>query len=350
MELLCRIMGFISAINDATSRFRINLFPLNLLIVILLCVGLNTAVTAWVKALSHAGTPVVKTVAQVVAAYPDGDTFVTVTGTLHAHLKMAYTPADAIDTTVTVLYTPLMDDSGQEMLLAALSPDELSALEKTTKVTLTGMVEDSATIFQEDSDAEKTSTPDTHPILVLRVGARPANPWFSGIATLVLGLLVLAFVVNIFQRYLVFRNCIESVPIPVMSIVPESGLHTRVTGDFSLDEKNHQRFQNVPSLLTHLDTGEFALISNIDASDSLFGVKTNNKAGYWLIVIPPQAIRAVTPGRYYFGLHVTPALNIDFYNPLKHVHTSVVIAFSSLPEREVAAALLTQHVTVPSAG
>jgi hypothetical protein len=161
--------------------------------------------------------------------------------------------------------------------------------------------------------------------------------------------------VTFMKRYVVFRKtgipqtiatvappALPNTPPPLPGQEPEFDL--RVTGFFRLDEKNAQRFLNVPAALARLDSGEVALISNIDASNKFFGVTTTERVGHWAILMPPASLQKPTFGYLYDGLAERPAFRLNYTDAVNGTRSEAILSFATEEERTTALGELNRMV------
>jgi len=159
---------------------------------------------------------------------------------------------------------------------------------------------------------------------------------------IVSGLFFAALVITFVTRYIVFRRTPEPQTNVNAEIVAE-GMDSRVTGAYALAGVGAQRFREMPASLQVQPDGGWSFFSNIDASNSFMGFRTNNRQGYWACRINPEIVSKVEYGRMYSGFSSRPAIRIT-----QPGQDSTIISFGSDNQRAVMAAYLVQAKSMPA--
>ena len=136
------------------------------------------------------------------------------------------------------------------------------------------------------------------------------------------GVLLLAFVVS--SSGVVFRS--ESATgSDTLSVVRRTE-KLLVSGRMMLNEKPNQYFVNMPAVAGTLESGEIALVSNIDASSRFMGIKTSDRSGPWTIAIVPSGVTDAETGHVFCGLKKVPAVRFRYVDVLTGRREPVVVA------------------------
>lgn len=164
-----------------------------------------------------------------------------------------------------------------------------------------------------------------------------------GISSLILAL----FLQSVARNDIVFRR-VDLGPDAMPTPPPcEAEAIVAASGQFAIDQgwSRWERFKDslifgtsrkrwfteVPALLVLLETGELALLANVDASTRLFGlVPLEKRAGIWAIVMSRDRLAVPRRGRQYFGMRDRPAAQIRFRGGRR----SAVVSFETEESRE----------------
>ena len=114
---------------------------------------------------------------------------------------------------------------------------------------------------------------------------------------------------------------------------PESGYDIRATGRFVLDEKNAQRFLDVPAGMGTLQTGEMAVVANVDASSNFMGITTEKRAGLWALLVEPGSLARPERGTLYLGLAARPAIRFQYRSAATHQSEAAILTSSTAAGR-----------------
>ena len=340
MEILWRILGLTAGISSRLSRTRVNGIPLHLFIlfvcVLVLVIGGDQQLR---DADQYARSPERLTVQQALQRGDLVNHYVTLEGTV------------ATAETVTVgsrssehVYVPLVDRTSLRGLLVERDGTP------TGEGPITGMLRRPASDVRRSLKdlgnklGELTVTEE----YVLHEGAQPANPAWYALTLVLTGIPALLLIASLALKHVVFRKTAAEAPALPENDVP---VDLRVTGKFRLTDKIAERFLNMPAGLGVLPSGERAFVSNIDASVSMYGMKTEDRAGYWAIVLRERALEPgqIETGSLYVGPRPRPALRIRFSDAQNGKPSTAVLSFRTEVERAQVHAQLLQPAEAPEA-
>jgi len=331
MEFLYRLLGIAARINATTSRYRVNFVPVNVFLMLFLSFAAFGAGMATISEAMEAGPP--RSVRLVdVLAHKDLDRhYVRIAGNLDPSDSLQAKSGTDEDGDVKT-WVPLVDGTGKRGILAELhGTSPANAAGKT--VELIGRLEtpdqDLVLKLQEKDSKVGGIKIDTN--LALVEGSEPMNPLMLGILFVLTGIPALLMLYTAFSQYVVFRKQPLLPGTPVGEWPQQIDL--RMTGRFTLDERNSQRFLDVPAVFGSSETGELLFASNIDASSRFFGITTSNRKGYWVIAAQPGSIKAPEPGVLYLGTAARPALRLQYLAGSGGPPETAIASFGSEAER-----------------
>jgi hypothetical protein len=107
----------------------------------------------------------------------------------------------------------------------------------------------------------------------------------------------------------------------------------------ALDEKNRQRFVDVPAVVS-LHEGSPVIASNIDASRRFMGITTSKRSGIWVMPIAAGSITDRAFGYLYFGLSRRHAFSFSYVDRTDGKRRQAVITADDPATVDRAVALL----------
>lgn len=331
MSILYRLMGVVALVNQKLSRMRINLVPLNWVVMIGLGILVSVAVGEWHDASSNGAAPRPVSVASVLANSSTDKNYVAVQGILVPDEGFELKKNGAVEHT----WVPMVDVKGRQAFLVERASAGLGG--KPAQATVTGMLRplDSKlrTKAQEDGGTIEGVPLSLDTMLVEGQQPGSALVWglVAGTAALLLALLVITFL----MKYVVFQK----VPLApgrfggAPDVDPAQGANVRVTGNFLLDGKSGQRFLDVPAGYGSLETGELVFASNIDASSRFMGVTTSSRKGMWAVIFQNGSARVLDHGLLYSGFAARPALRVDYRETATGKPSQAILSFGTEGER-----------------
>ena len=338
MDFLYRVLGVVARMNERMSRFRVNFIPSNIgLMLVTGAVAFGSGLAA-IMGVVEAGPPRTVRVADVLN-HQGGRSYVRVTGVLHTDISLTETREGS--GSVERTWVPLTDGSGKHGILVEVK--EGSSDQKPGIVTLTGMLSTPSTALSEElsNKGNKIHGVEIDRETTLEEGGAPADPLLMAGVFLLSGAVAVMMLATLCMQYVVFRKT-GAAPAPTGAAAWPENLVVRTTGRFVLDGQHSQRFLNVSSVLTELETGETALLANIDASSRFMGITTSKRAGIWAIILQPNSVKDVQLGLMYVGFAVLPALRFNFTDAADRRFANAIVTCESVTERDQVLRRLTQ--------
>jgi hypothetical protein len=341
------VLGVVAKVNAGLWRYRINFLPLNVLLVGAMCIWGFGALTSAIEGSHNDATPLAVSIQQIHDEANPSRNYVAVTGLDVPKALYEFGDKDANGelSSVDRSWSPLVDTASQRILLVQRSGRTPGG--RTHEATITGMLralpEDVRKGLAAHHDTVQGLAVETRYTLV--AGEEPANSISSALtAAIILGLVAL-FVIASIKRNTIFRRADFGSPVSkVKSVDP---LKVGATGTFALEQegkKIEKRFVAMAAVLAHLDNGNPALFSNIDASNKFMGVTTSKRAGVWTIAIDTGSVQGLRLGYLYWGASRRPALRFSYTSG--RAKREAVISADTAQQLDAAVALLT---TVPAA-
>ena len=301
LDPLYRLLGVIAAVNGRMFLIRVNFIPVNVALFILLAFGAITGFEQFEDARHNSATPKTQSLGTLLTtnAAPEQD-YVSVRGLLFTGARLEYGTKGSNGELRSVdnAWAPLLDSQSKRALMVELSPTH-RRVDDTEAIAVTGMLRPMNTVLRAELSKEGFSYGGV-PIdqrYVLMEGEKPAS--FAPALLLGIGcaMVLLLFVIATVKRNVIFlADKTSERPVPAQA---EPSFF--VSGKLHLDEKNRQRFVNVPAAIGTLESGELAIVSNIDASSSFMGMKTSERVGMWMLAMRPGSMTEVQPGYIYSG-------------------------------------------------
>jgi len=266
MELLYRLLGFFSAVNDTTRRFRINFIPFNLIVMTVLALLFCAQLSNSLMTQAEGRTSITLTLPDLFAGRNHGKCYVTVEGVLHPDAAFTFNREGEIQKDAPTLFVPFTEEGDQHALLARMSAKRVRGMgEEATPITLTGTLNPININTQQALLKNQGWVGDyrIHGLYQLNAWQKPGDPlqaFLLVVLTILLGLML----TNLCMRYLVFRPMPElysGTEAPGAAATP---IVTRATGEFQLGNVT-KRFQNMPAILAAMENGEPVVLANIDA-------------------------------------------------------------------------------------
>ena len=342
MSAFYYVLGVVAKMNAAMWRFRINFMPINVLLVGAMGIWGFGALSEAIEGSHNEATPLAVSIQQIHDEANPAQNYVAVTGLDIPKALYEFGDKDAGGeiTRVQSSWSPLVDTASQRMLLVQRSGKTPGG--RAHQATITGMLralpEGVRNGLAAHHDSIQGLAVETRYTLV--AGEEPANSMTSALTAAVLLGIVALFVIATIKRNTIFRRADFGSPVSkVKSVDP---LTVGATGTFTLEQegkKIEKRFVAMPALLAHLDNGNPALFSNIDASSKFMGITTSKRAGVWTLAIDNGSVRALRVGYLHWGATRRPALRFSYTSA--GVKRDAVISTDDTKMLDAAVALLT---------
>lgn len=347
MSAFYYVLGVVAKMNASMWRHRINFLPINVLLVGVLGVWGFGELSSAIEGSHNGTTPLAVSIQQIHDEGNPPQNYVAVTGLAvpAALFEFGDKGANGEITSVDRSWSPLVDTTSQRILLVQRSGKTPGG--QAHEATITGMLRelpgDVRKGLAADHDSIQGLPVETRYTLV--ADEQPADSMTSALTAAVVLSIVALFVIVTIKRNTIFRRADFGSPVSkVKSVDPVT---VGATGTFSLEQEGkaiQKRFVAMPALLAHLDNGNPALFSNIDASSRFMGITTTKRAGVWTLAIDAGSVQALQVGYLYWGAARRPALRFSYTSA--GVKRKAVISTDDTQLLDTAVALLT---TAPAA-
>ena len=329
MDFLYRVLGIGAGVNDATSRFSINLIPFNMLLIFSLGLGAFFCFIFGLIGVEESGPPHAVRFAEVLAHPDTTPTWIKTTGNLVPVLSLEEKLGDG-EGSVTDTWVPLVDGAAKKGLLVRVADPAASEGPQRT-VEITGRLTSLGPELQKELQKTKGKLEgiEISTEWAIHEGHTSADPTTFFCVAVGLGLCCLPLLAAFVLRNVIFRKG------PGAEDPPTAGgpLDLRTTGHFILEGRVRQRFLSVPSGCELTQNGELILYANIDASSKFYGFTTERRQGVWTILIPLSGLKTPETGWMYLGLDTRPALRLKFQTPYGGGQDEAVLSFENEAQR-----------------
>jgi hypothetical protein len=337
MSPVYRLLGIAARVGETLGRTRINFIPISWGVVF----GLGVLAVAGAGQFRDAVVNDTKSRAVGISellAHQDTDrNFVTVKGILIPAAVFKKSKRGYVESS----YLALVSVADKRALLVKYAGNRDSEADA-AEAEVTGMLETLESNLASElrkTGGEVSGLPiDTE--LMLVAGRAPGNSLVWGIVTVAAVSLLIALLVARKSHYVVFRP--ETAPDAELSpsSSPPDGIDLRASGLFQLDARAAQRFLDVPAEILRLESGDLAIVSNIDASSRFFGIKTADRAGLWAIVVRPEYLTSIEHGTLFLGFGPKPALRLSYRDLGNGKPMRAVLSFADAAQRAAMHALI----------
>ncbi|MDX1961399.1 MAG: hypothetical protein SFU98_22710 [Leptospiraceae bacterium] len=335
MSIFYRILGIAASINEWLSRKSINFIQLNWLLMAFFGFGVYNGIITVIELASTSSVPEKISITQVKESYEKNKKFVTVSGIYAYEYSVEYgsRKKDSIKLNVTSVYVPLFDIVQNKAVFIKDRPG-INFNEKPVEKEFTGMIE---LVPEAVSNELKKSKSDTviEPLYAINPESKPPTKVGTIIGLVFFTIPAFAFFYTWFKRYTVIQENNEKVIVQKSNldqfskfesdqeITNETTTHVdgNLTGDLFFSKGGKQRFFNMPTRINFMEDGSILCASNIDASSTFFGFKTNDKEGIWTTVIRKGDVQEIR--------------NIFQYNGFKKRKGIQIIGTSSNENKEL---------------
>lgn len=348
MSALYYVLGYIAKLNAGMWRYRINFLPSNVLVIAVMAVFGYGALDDAVESMHNATTPLPVSVAQIRDEPNPTQQYVAVTGVQFPFAVYQYGSKDANGdiTRVDKSWAPLLDRQSHRVLLVQ-RPGKVPG-GTAHEATVTGMLRELNADVRQRLGAHNDMI-DSVPVetrYTLVADEHPANSITSSLLAVLLWGLVALFLTASLKRNTIFRRAdLGSRLSKLRSAEP---LKVGATGTFLLDQSGkttEKRFIDMPAVLTHLESGSPALLSNIDASSHFMGIKTADRSGIWAMAMEAGSVRNPEVGYLYWGTSRRPALRFAYKATGRGATRQAIVTANDISALDTAVALLTTTPT-----
>ena len=315
MSAFYYLLGVVAKMNASMWRFRINFLPINVLLVGALGFWGFAELNSAIEGTHNDATPLNVSIQQIHDESSPHQNYVAVTG-LDVPVAL-YEYGDKAGngdiTRVDRSWAPLVDTASQRILLVQRSGKTPGG--HAHEATVIGMLRELDGDVRKGLAAHHDSVQglpvETRYMLV--AGEQPANSMTSALTAAVVLSIVALFVIATIKRNTIFSRA--DFGSPVSKVKSADPLKVGATGTFALEQEGHtieKRFVAMNAILAHLDNGNPALFSNIDASNRFMGITTSKRAGIWTLAIDGGSVQASQVGYLYWGAARRPALRFSY--------------------------------------
>jgi hypothetical protein len=327
LEPLFRVLGVVASVNRRLYLTRVNFVPLNFVLIGGLAAGVYFGFDELRESLQNRTTASPQALAVILAGGSPTQDFVSLTGTMFTEAKLEYETTRKDGTkTVARVWVPLVDRASNKLLFVEPSQSHV-ADGPPREMTVTGMLRPLPPILQRKlaTDGFMYGGIGVDNRFMLAEGAVPGSPGRAIALFCASGVLLAMFVFAVVNRNLIF------LPTPLGSDVTSGDTAAGtvfVSGKLQLGERT-QFFVNMPAGFGSLPTGEFAIVSNIDASPHFMGVKTSDRAGLWVMTMRRGSVSETQSGYLFWGFKKFRATRFRYVNATSEKQEQAVLAATS---------------------
>jgi hypothetical protein len=330
IEVVCRVLGVVARINERLWRYRLNLIPGNVLLMLFLGTVAVTSGNSAARVLRSRQMVDAPRLSSLLSGGRPQRNHVTLQGRLMTDARLSFGRTDAAGNLETreSIWVPLLDDATGKAILVQFAGDHpLPA--SGSDVTLKGMLRPIASaVSRQLSQARYVHAGiSIERRFMLVEGARPGSLGFPVTTASVCTLLVLALIWATLRRNVIFLpdDGGESVGGAMIFDRP-SPEPLLVSGTLTLDGKTRRFFNNMPAVIHRMDNGATALISHIETSAMFMGMKTAQHSGLWVLGIRPGSITETQMGHMFWGRDRRRALRFRYVCAMTGKSARAVVA------------------------
>jgi len=339
LEYAYRFAGLLAPVNQRLARYRTNfIIPLNFVVIVGLgfWVLLNISRLATVVRYSHAPEP--QSIGMMLSDSPSASSYVAVKGRvrLGARIEAGENKSGGSVGRTDQAWASLFDpDSGSGILVQL--PRNAPFPGSGEEVAVAGTLRPIAPAIRRQL-AARNYTYGGIPVdrrLMLVPGDPPGSVTGNTLGLLIsLGFLV-GFVWTTLTGNVIFKP--SEAPGAYVPVQAGTTAPLRVSGRLRFDDKTSRFFSNMPVTLVRLDTGDLALVNQIETSSTMMGVWTQKRSGIWSLVMRAGSITAAESGFMYWGTERLRATRFRYLDATTGKMDRAVLATSA--DQEPIAAL-----------
>ena len=330
MEILYRVVGALAPVNQRLSRHRVNFIPANMLLMI----GLGALVAVnWVnmgRVLAARRTPDAQPVRDILFRPHPARSYVALQGRLLSQSRLDFAGAEKAGNLILAdsIWIPLVDRSTQHALLVQF--DAKRAFEGGSQdVTIQGMIRPilPAVLRRLSQSDYRLAGVTIDRRYQLIEGTQPGS-LVSPVANMIIfTMLLLSLLWLTLSRNVVFMR-VEMPQMPAGAVGTNPAEPMLLSAMLTRDSKTHRFFTNMPAILTRVDSGDVALLSHIETSARVMGVKTKPRVDTWILAIRGGSISDVHPGYVFWGRQKLRAVRFSYVNRITNKPDHAVLASS----------------------
>jgi hypothetical protein len=338
VEYLYRFAGFVAPLNQRLSRYRTNfVIPLNFV----LMVGLGFFVLLNVSRLAtlarYRQAPEPQSVGTLLSESPSASSYVAVKGRVRrgAGIGVGDLKNGGSVGRTDQGWASLFDPGTGSGILVQL-PRDAPFPGSGEDVTVAGMLRPVTPAVLRQL-AARNYTFGGIPVdrrLMLVPGVPPGSFTENTLGLVISLALLVGFVWATLTGNVIFKP--SDTPGAYVPVQADPAAPLRVSGTLRFDEKTSRFFSNMPVTLVRLDTGDLALVNQIETSSTLMGVWTQKRSGIWSLIIRPGSITAAESGFMYWGTERLRASRFQYLDAATGKMDRAVLATSADQEPMVA--------------
>ena len=296
-----------------------------LLIALGAIIFLNVNTVAAVRKARAAPAP--QPVSRVLATPTTLRSYVALQGRLATDARIAFDDQNATGNLILTDYTwvPIADRAAREAILVQFEANETFE-DGGEDVAIEGTLVPIMPAIKRHLEATNYVRSGTRivPRYMLVAGRRPGSLTTPAVVIGVAVVLFLSVIWLTFNRNVVFM---PSDGVAVAGAIQKPAMESlAVSGRFTYDGKTHRFFTNVPGSITRTQSGNTVLSTLLETSSTVYGMKSVEYSGMWLLSIQPGSIAEVQAGHVFWGTKKLRAIRFRFVNSLTGKPDQAVIA------------------------
>lgn len=330
VEGVYRLVGAVAPFNQRFGRLRVNLIPVNLVLMF----GLGgLALVSWnsvARVLADRKPPAPQTVDALISGTRFARGYVAVQGRLLAdsRLSLDEKSASGQPRSADGTWTPLVAAGSRQGILVQ-SDAEHTPPANSADVTVEGILRPMnaavARRLKETKFVHAGVAIDRRFMLV--AGQQPGSLQGPLVSGTVFGVLALALLWATLTRNVIFMPAEPELSGGRADLLETASTEPLlVSGKLTLEGKTRRFFTNMPAVVQRIETGETALLSPITTTRTFFGVKTNEQSGIWMLAMRPGSMTEVQPGYVFWGLKKMRAMRFRYVNATTGASERAVVA------------------------
>jgi hypothetical protein len=334
MELFYRLMGLTARASEGGSRYRVNAVGANWWFIVFFLVMACLGISQVVEALNNRGAPKPVSLGSVLTGAL-GDRYVAVKGLLDLDGSLSRQDEKEAEE----VWVPLVDAAAKKAMYVKFGKGmDDAAMYRDGR--FQGMVrpmpsELKSHVAQNAPRSNEIRLDDRY---VIVAGERPARLWLWVALSALACVIALMIGMTIALRYVIFRRMEPDADAAAAAMdsgagEAEKNVPIYASGVFRFNEKDRRRFLQLGAAVAEMASGDLALVTNVDASEKLFGQVTKDLTGTWALIMKAGSLGRCDFGRQYFGLGSRSAMRFDCIDAINGKSQRVVLSFDSDEDR-----------------
>lgn len=329
-EGIYRVLGIIAPVNERLGRLRLNLIPANFLLMVAFGA---LAVVSWNsvgKVLASRRPPEPQTVETLIGKTRFAQGYVAVRGRLMEDSRLAFAQESAAGKLALADYTwvPLVDEATGKAVLVQFAAGHEAAADGGA-ITVEGILRPVNPVVARQLKETKyvhAGVPIARGFMII-AGRQPGNLQGPIVTGTVFAAVALGLAWAMVRRNVIFMPTASALSGGHAGLLDTASSEPLlVSGTLSLDGKTRRFFTNMPAVMQRAETGETALLSYIETSSTVYGIKTKQHAGVWTLLIRPGSITEVQSGYVFWGLKKMRAMRFGYVSAISGNAERAVVA------------------------